>query len=743
MNLAASAGYIAGGLWAWRRRKHRPVPARLAGGLCILGLAGAAAQLLPVDWFVGQRLSIYIVYASALVLLMLTRALANLPTASRRSLVPGLAWSGIIIAFEAGLLWPVDALLPEWAQVIGRPALANFLLAVGWAGLLLSSAWTALRERRRSPRRSILLSYWLIVLLLAAVAEGLFFLDLTAAGGLPRLVVVLLAVYVVTQVRLPAVNHALRRGVVTLLFLLAAVGLYTAFLAALHLLFRSRPQLNPLAASLIASVGLVLLFTGVLQRLYRWTRRAAAGGRRDPALALRPYSQTITGTLDLDRLAALAVETSADFMDARRSCLFLVDIEKDASGAGVYQLHCVKSIGGENPPNGSLLINGSLAVGFKAECRPILQEEIEILPGYAALPDGERDWLEAVGAEAYAPICAKGGWIGLLTVGPKTSGQAYTPRELALLGTLADQTAVALENTRLVEGLLRLNNEFRRAYAALDQANQHLERLDKTKSDFISIASHELRTPLTLINGASQMLLDDPELPENPYHQQLLQKIKAGGDRLHEIVETMLDMAKIDQRTLELEPQPVAPAGLIESVAAEANTAITERRQTIEVDVPRDLPPVTADMIALRKVFLHLVMNAVKYTPDGGKIRIFGRKVEPQSPDLPHGGIEVVVSDTGIGIDPRFHELIFAKFYQTGELALHSTGKTKFKGSGPGLGLAIARGIVAAHHGRIWVESPGYDEERCPGSAFHVILPLRPGDRPAPPPPPPKFILGA
>jgi signal transduction histidine kinase len=82
------------------------------------------------------------------------------------------------------------------------------------------------------------------------------------------------------------------------------------------------------------------------------------------------------------------------------------------------------------------------------------------------------------------------------------------------------------------------------------------------------------------------------------------------------------------------------------------------------------------------------------------------------------------VRDTGIGIAPENHEVIFEKFYQTGPLALHSSGRTKFKGGGAGLGLAIAASIVQAHNGRIWVESPGYDEAACPGSCFHVLLPL-------------------
>jgi signal transduction histidine kinase len=136
------------------------------------------------------------------------------------------------------------------------------------------------------------------------------------------------------------------------------------------------------------------------------------------------------------------------------------------------------------------------------------------------------------------------------------------------------------------------------------------------------------------------------------------------------------------------------------------------------------LPKIEADREALRKVFYHLIGNAIKYTPDGGTITILGKAL-PDQVDLCEGGIEIVVSDTGIGIDPRFHDLIFRKFYQTGQIALHSTGKTKFKGGGPGLGLAIVQGIVEAHGGHVWVESPSWDEQVCPGSQFHVVLPLR------------------
>jgi signal transduction histidine kinase len=116
------------------------------------------------------------------------------------------------------------------------------------------------------------------------------------------------------------------------------------------------------------------------------------------------------------------------------------------------------------------------------------------------------------------------------------------------------------------------------------------------------------------------------------------------------------------------------------------------------------------------QVFRNVLANAVKFTPDGGKIDVDGRK-------LP-GFVEVIVTDNGIGIDPEDQAIIFEKFTRLGNIALHSSGKTKFKGGGPGLGLHIARGIMEAHGGAVWVESPGYDEEKCPGSTFHVLIPI-------------------
>jgi signal transduction histidine kinase len=220
--------------------------------------------------------------------------------------------------------------------------------------------------------------------------------------------------------------------------------------------------------------------------------------------------------------------------------------------------------------------------------------------------------------------------------------------------------------------------------------------------------------------------MDDPELSENDYYKKVILGIFEGTTRLHEIVDSMLEVAKIDTRALELKSEPVRMSGLINQVCNGFDKALEERTLELKINIDENLPQVLGDPEALKKVFYHLVSNAIKYTPDGGEIKISGSHIPAGDRAFSPGGVQIVVSDTGIGIDPRFKELIFSKFYQTGELALHSSGKTKFKGGGPGLGLAIVRGIVTGHGGRVWAESEGYDEENTPGSRFYVILPIEP-----------------
>lgn len=255
----------------------------------------------------------------------------------------------------------------------------------------------------------------------------------------------------------------------------------------------------------------------------------------------------------------------------------------------------------------------------------------------------------------------------------------------------------------------------------LENSNRVLERMDQTKVTFIQVSAHELRTPLTLVKGYSQIL--QQKVDHDAEMAPLIKGILDGTERMTEIVNSMLDVTKIDSQTLKVVPDNnVQISLLVMRTQKTFQEALKERNLTLKTEGLGSLPVISADPDLLLKVLYHMIMNAIKYTPDGGVITISGRVVEdqPAEPEL-----EIVICDTGVGVAAENRELIFEKFFQTGELMLHSSGKTKFKGGGPGLGLAIARGIIQAHHGRVWVESPGYDEKSFPGSQFHLRLPVK------------------
>ncbi|HEU0294689.1 MAG TPA: ATP-binding protein [Anaerolineales bacterium] len=251
----------------------------------------------------------------------------------------------------------------------------------------------------------------------------------------------------------------------------------------------------------------------------------------------------------------------------------------------------------------------------------------------------------------------------------------------------------------------------------LERTNRILEQMDRTKMRFIQISAHELRTPMTLVQGYAQMaqLKADGNADLERYTRGLLE----GTSRMVEIIDSMLDVSRIDSNALDLSPSEALLEKIIDKVCKAFGSAFEDRKLNFQVHNLSDLPAVQADKDLLYKVFYHVIGNAIKYTPDGGSITVSGRRVVE---DLEDPEIEIAVKDTGIGVDPQYQELIFEKFYQTGEVNLHSSGKTKYKGGGPGLGLAIARGIIDAHRGRIWLESGGHNEKTYPGSTVYVRL---------------------
>ncbi len=266
----------------------------------------------------------------------------------------------------------------------------------------------------------------------------------------------------------------------------------------------------------------------------------------------------------------------------------------------------------------------------------------------------------------------------------------------------------------------RYEMETRVSYVSneMEKIQKQMEHVDKSKSAFISVAAHELKTPITLIEGYSAMMQDMIRENKGANLESFLGGMSTGIVRLRAIVDDMIDVSMIDNDLLKLNLQPMQVNTMLETLSYEIESSLRHRKLTLQrKDFDGNRQWVYADSMRLAQAFRNLINNAIKYTPDGGTITIDGRT-------LP-GFVEVTITDTGIGISAENQAVIFEKFGQLGRVELHSSGKTKFKGGGPGLGLPIARGILQAHGGSLWVESPGYDEKTCPGSTFHVLIPSR------------------
>ncbi|NLE43368.1 MAG: response regulator [Chloroflexi bacterium] len=227
--------------------------------------------------------------------------------------------------------------------------------------------------------------------------------------------------------------------------------------------------------------------------------------------------------------------------------------------------------------------------------------------------------------------------------------------------------------------------------------------LDKMKSDFVSIASHELRTPLTSIRGYLDLILMGAPGPLNPQQQNFLQIAKDNTDRLHLLVNDLLDISRIESGRIELNITPLHLQGLIENIVTLFGPQFEEKGLKLLVDVPSDLSHILADPDRITQVLANLVSNALKYTPKGS-VSVRAHQ---------HGRfVQVDVKDSGIGISPVDQEKLFSRFFRADDTFVREQG-------GTGLGLSITKSLVEMHGGKIWAES-----KLGQGSTFSVLLPL-------------------
>jgi signal transduction histidine kinase len=536
---------------------------------------------------------------------------------------------------------------------------------------------------------------------LAEAGWGLQFLGLIGA-------VYSVIVYRVLDIR-RTVRHAAATGILTLV---TALALFGALVAARQVEAGGNALI---LAALAAGVAVAYL---PLRRLAQAIANRLVGTSAErSSQPLRRFSEDIAGVVELDALVDVTMRTLGQVLRVRRGGLILVSEQAE----GVLRVEPFPRGLGEIPDaKGQIAASSPVGKHLLKSRAPLLQYDLDFGRAYAEATPDERRFFEQMRMSAYAPVRVQDRLVGILCCGAKVSDDPFTDHDLELLMTVANQAGVALRNARLVGDLRRREAEQAALNRALSGAKEQLEKLDGVKSDFITIASHELRTPLAQIRGYTDIMeaMNEQEMLDQDQISGMTASLRKASDRLEELIGAMLDVSQLDVNAMDLRFAPTGIENVVRMAIEPLTEAIQSRKLMLSARGLRSLPPLQADMQRLVQAFRNVVLNAIKYTPDGGRINITGR-MEGEM-------IVVAIQDSGIGIDPANLELIFRKFYRAQDPNLHSTGTTKFIGAGPGLGLTIARGVVEGHGGRIWVESEGHDPERCPGSTFYIALPLTP-----------------
>ena len=401
--------------------------------------------------------------------------------------------------------------------------------------------------------------------------------------------------------------------------------------------------------------------------------------------ALGEVSRAVSRTLDLDTVLATIASRAVQLSATDAGTIW----EYDEAGEE-FRLRAAPNLEDEIVAvlRGTPLRRGEGTVGRLADTRaPIQVADISGNPAYR----GRLDVMVRSGYRAILslPLLREDQLIGALTVNAKTPRE-FPPAVVDLLTTFATQSALAIQNARL--------------FREIEEKSRELEAASRHKSEFLANMSHELRTPLNAIIGFSEVLSEGMFGDVNEKQTEYLGDILDSGRHLLSLINDILDLSKIEAGRMELELTVFNLPQALEDALILIRERVTRRGIALHKAVDPELGAIRADERKVKQVVLNLLSNALKFTPEGGRIEV---KATPTD-----GAVEISVSDTGIGIAPEDQEAVFEEFRQVG-------GADK-KAEGTGLGLALCRKFVELHGGRIWVES-----RVGAGSRLTFTLPVR------------------
>lgn len=302
----------------------------------------------------------------------------------------------------------------------------------------------------------------------------------------------------------------------------------------------------------------------------------------------------------------------------------------------------------------------------------------------------------AVGCDGYIekPISPKTFWGDLLMIHNNKGHVALQDKEYYL----------DIYTNKLIDSLKDKINQ-------LEASNMMLKKVDKIKSDFISVASHELKTPIVPITGYLDLLQKEKFGPLTDKQKDIVGKVGESADRLSNIINRIIDMARLEKGLVKLNKSRISASQLINKVVANLTPIAELRHISIAIHFHNSHTQILCDEDKIEFVIYNILNNAIKFSEDGSEVEIGFDDDGEQT--------IIYVKDKGIGIDNSDTEMVFNAFFSGWDTGYHHTSDYEFQGKGIGLGLAISKDFISMHQGRIWVESEGKGQ----GSTFYFTIP--------------------
>ena len=655
---------------------------------------------------------------------------AHLSFHPRKSQIQRVWYAGSVIWLVAYLMGAFAASnLPEnTLPLIPIRSLSMFigLIGIGLLGgaLVMILLWDYFRVTL--PELANRSAYWVFVALFcsAGVAFILSSLPLLKLPGLTFTSIALLGLlYGYTTTRILDVRFGFILSIrnIALLTLLAIVILVPAYAI-------DRLDLTKNLIGVFVSIGIAILIASIclpiLQLIRDVYKRLTETTQTNLSAAIAAYSREVSLSTKLDEVVMATTTTLNHVLNIKRSGLILIsNTFRKENAVEFVVLSGVPAISASNQVE-YISKDSPVYRAFARDRIAVTQFDIDFDPQFASLPPRERKFFQALYLRAYAPIVTENNLIGIIGCGPKLDDTAYTEDELELLIVIGQQVGTALRSARLIDDLRHLNTSMQSLNSQLQIAKQDLEKLDSIKTDFVTIASHELRTPLAQVRGYTDIIdsLNEQGILESKQTKTLTNNLRHATERIEELISAMMDVSQLDVNAMDLHFVHTKPETIVKLALDPLKEAIEQRQLIVEYKDLSDLPAIQADMQRIVQAVSNIIVNAIKFTPDSGKIEIFGSTEVRDNTDY----VVIAIKDTGVGIHQHDLELIFQKFYRGFDPQLHSTGTYKFMGAGPGLGTTIAKGIIEGHGGRIWAESAGHDMEKLPGATFYISMPVKP-----------------